>query len=129
MVKTKNCDNNDMHCDATNRECSYDGEPTPIYTWLSTSVHTGVSCQFKKRPIVALDAMTKLFGTSCVAANRECQMENSIIIWEGSVVTYCPYKKIITLDNFTLEPGFILYHKERQLALKLAMRFSEVFRG
>jgi hypothetical protein len=48
-------------------------------------------------------------------------MENSIIIWEGSVVIYCPYKKIITLDNFTLEPGFILYHKERQLALKLAI--------
>ena len=110
-----------MHCDSANRECTYDGT-TPIYSWLLTSVQTGVSCIVRKRPIVALDAQTKLLGTNCVAANQECEMENSIIVWESNVITYCLYRKVITLNNFTLEPGIILYHKERQLALKLAIQ-------
>ena len=58
LVTTRKCENREMHCDASGRECSHDGTPTPIYDWLSTSVQTGVSCHYRIRTIVAIDVMT-----------------------------------------------------------------------
>lgn len=121
MVLTKRCDNMDMTCDSTQRECVYDGTPTASFSWMSSSTQTGSICKFKKRPIVAKDDSTKLFGTNCVPSFPECHLPNSIIIWDIGIIDNCPYRKVITLSGFTLEPGQILYHREKQLAFKLAL--------
>lgn len=124
LMEAKRCDNMNMICDSMQRECAYDGTPEPDFNWLQSYTQTGSICKFKKRPIIAKDDSSKLFGTSCVASIPECHLEQSIVIWDPSIIDHCPYRNIITITGFTMEPGQILYHKERQLAFKLALPFK-----
>lgn len=49
------------------------------------SSKSGSICRFK-RPIVAENADTKLFGTSCVATIIEYHLDQLIVIWELEII-------------------------------------------
>ncbi|CAF1024056.1 unnamed protein product [Brachionus calyciflorus] len=91
MVKTKTCHGHGMRC--SDKDCEYDGSPNTRYSWLSTVTNTGTSCSFKKVDIKSKDPT---FNDGCESENLECDLGESILIWNADLVNSCPYRVFST---------------------------------
>ena len=81
-----------MICENSN--CWYTPTIKAEYKWWDTVVIKEESCKFHPKTIVAKDIKSNLFGTRCLPEDLECNLHDSIVIWEKSILHECPFNKI-----------------------------------
>ena len=121
MVKHQQCNGMPMNCDEGT--CIFDGTPPLKYVWMYGWSKDGIYCKTRPKLVIANTIQTKLFGKNCIAENGQCQLDNSIIIWNKTNYADCPMRKIVTL-NLTLFPNNVLYSNVSMLAFKINNNFE-----
>jgi hypothetical protein len=95
MVISKDCMGKKMICE--NEHCKYKEEPKETYNYWKTANEKIVNCEFHKTAIYATDQKEPLFENAqsrCLARDLYCLHENSITIWDESIIHKCPYYRI-----------------------------------
>ena len=102
MVATNKSGQETMKCEGT--VCEYESEIKPEFHWLSTRVTSGFRCKLTKRKIVAKDANTVVFD-KCLVSDLQCNLTSSIVIWQKSAISDCPYTLVSDLKRIDLLKG------------------------
>lgn len=93
------------NCD--NKVCSFAEGITPEYSWGQSIVKAGDACLFREKEIIAEDKNSFLFGTDCRGIDLHCQVGDSMVIWENSIVHNCPFRRIMKQVEFEVtDTGF-----------------------
>ena len=92
MIDSKMCGDNKMTCENSN--CWFTPTVTPDYKWWDTVTVKVESCKFHPKTIVAKDLKTSLFGTRCLPEDLECNLHDSIVVWEKNILHESPFNKI-----------------------------------
>ncbi|RNA35861.1 Transposon Ty3-I Gag-Pol poly [Brachionus plicatilis] len=88
--------------------CEFDENPIENFKWLSTVLTTGYYCRLQKTKI---RYKNKIFNEICNADNLECNLGDSILIWNKEIVNSCPYRLFSSLklnlpyDNILSNPS------------------------
>ncbi|RNA07249.1 hypothetical protein BpHYR1_025164 [Brachionus plicatilis] len=86
---------------------NFDENPIEYFKWLSTVLTTGYYCRLQK---TKLRYKNKIFNEICNADNLECNLGDSILIWNKKIVNSCPYRLFSSLklnlpyDNILSNP-------------------------
>ena len=106
MINTKRCDKDlDMSCDSDGCYGSYTPTRDGTESFWGTITKKGYTCWITNRVITAETIETKIFHSvngPCKATDLQCQMVDSIIIWNRNVFHRCPYEFV---DVFEFEVG------------------------
>ncbi|RNA14087.1 hypothetical protein BpHYR1_047806, partial [Brachionus plicatilis] len=98
----------DGHGYECNGNCEFDENPIENFKWLSTVLTTGYYCRLQKTKIIYKN---KIFNEICNADNLECNLGDSILIWNREIVNSCPYRLFSSLklnlpyDNIFSNPS------------------------
>ncbi len=118
MSETKKCRGKTMTC-PTHSSCKYVPQIIADYRWFSTTTVTDYECHFTSRIVNAKNRNDNIFDSSCKVRDLFCRQEESIIVWNSSVIHLCPFSKIIVMDfNYDAENS-IIYNKTDQLLFQL----------
>ena len=88
MIQSKMCQNQKMTCDGDT--CSGRIEPEEDSSFFRDIRNVGHSCVFTKRAVSAVKQDDPLFGQKCRASDEYCQLHDSIIVWDKSIIHICP---------------------------------------
>jgi len=117
MVLAQECGGNQMTCDSNG--CWYAPTAVPDYKYLRNVDVVVENCRFTTKLILAKDKNEKLFE-NCYVQDYFCNLHDSIIIWDKSVVHECPFEKVM-IEEFNSSNQMIwnpnkhyLFQKTRQ---------------
>jgi len=118
LINENLCDGSPMTC--KEKTCFLDKTPKETYTWLGTTTEVGYKCIVKPRATIAKNAEDYLFGEKCKITEKNCQLQNSVIVWEDDVITssHCPYSYITSNDFIRLQQS-VLYDELNARAFKI----------
>jgi len=118
MSATKQCRGKVMTC--SNRStCKYKPHIAADYRWFSTTTVTDYECHFTSRIVNAKKVNDTVFDSLCRVRDLFCRLEESIIVWNASVIHLCPFSKIIVMDfNYDSENS-IVYNRTEPLLFQL----------
>jgi hypothetical protein len=103
MASTKRCGENLMNCNGDH--CNYVETPIEDYSIFGPIIVHTTNCRTHRRTITAENADAHLFGTSCKVSDLSCKLPESIIVWDKSVIKYCPFRRIIKNTEFQYVDG------------------------
>ena len=125
-MKTKRCViegkhfqfNKRMSCD--HQGCSIEDFPEERFNWLETNRLHGIKCSFHKASIMAKDEVSKLYyNEQCNVKDFHCDLGDSILVWNNSVINSCPFNKIKGIKGrFTYEDNLFLFNNESNIVLQ-----------
>ncbi len=118
MSKTKQCKGKTMICPLPSR-CKYIPQITADYKWFSTTTVTEYECHITPRTLSAKKLDDNLFGTMCKAKDLYCRLDDSIMVWDESVMHKCPFSKIVQMEfKFNIENA-VAYNMTEKLLFQL----------
>jgi hypothetical protein len=118
MSETKKCRGKTMTC-PTHSSCKYTPQIIADYRWFSTTTVTDYECHFSSRIINAKKLDDNMFDSLCKARDTFCRLEDSIIVWNKSVIHLCPFSNIMEIDfNYDAEYN-IVYNMTENLLFQL----------
>jgi len=118
MSETKKCRGKTMTC-PTHSSCKYTPQLIADYRWFSTTKVTDYECHFSSRIINAKKLDDNMFDSLCKARDTFCRLEDSIIVWNKSVIHLCPFSNIMEIDfNYDAEYN-IVYNMTENLLFQL----------
>ena len=95
MVETKICRGNKMNCNGNT--CKFHGEPLEEFSYGRTRHFQNFSCSIVPRYLKAESEKSHLFGKLCTVNDEQCNLDDSILIWDKNKVLHaCPFKVITT---------------------------------
>jgi hypothetical protein len=108
MVKNKKCEMNQMSCNENNGnlKCDYEVKLNASYSWMSSIYMSTVNCKIRSRKI----AQNKHTINNCDLKSKECELDQSILVWNNDVYDNCNYEKIKELQVVNL--GNELYQEK-----------------
>ena len=95
MVETRRCNNKEMICE--NNKCSHKGIfSITDFKWNENIIDETFDCMFKPILIQTESLTKKIFNsnTNCKATNLYCQLYDSTVIWNRTIVKHCELEKI-----------------------------------
>ena len=104
MIESHKCNSHQMKCSEDG--CSFDELPEGEYAWFQDVKLTSVNCKLHRRKVQGEKNTSRLFSnsrSSCLAPDLNCQMPNSIIVWQASDVKQFMYSYIHRGNNYTLK--------------------------
>lgn len=119
MIESDKCGDLIMNC--TNKDDCYYEEPRHSKDdprWWSITTPTQRVCSYKKTIILAKTNDTKVFKNAkngCTAFDLECNLENSIIIWNKDIVKECMFESVLYVTDLMLtsEGTSLLYESKK----------------
>ena len=102
LNKTRKCKGNNMECDGD--YCSYTSNPQPIFKWFSDVTTVTYSCTLSRKLITAKTIHDHVFNLNCLAADKQCKMHDSIVVWDDSAFHKCPLY-LISQEKFEIHLG------------------------
>ncbi len=99
MVKYNKCYGKTMSCNKNNI-CTYNENVEPEFSWATTVEKSNYHCMVRQKRIEAEDKSSFVFNTQCKAYDYHCNLGNSVVIWDSSIVHNCPFKRVIKHEEF-----------------------------
>jgi hypothetical protein len=115
MVMNKQCDGIQMDCD--NEYCSYNSNPMAIFNWMTTRTNTTYSCTTSPKLITANTLNDIIFDAKCKVSDRQCYVQDSIIVWDATIYHECPLY-LISQESFTVQPNSDILVSNNTIALQ-----------
>ncbi len=118
MSIAKQCRGNAMSC-SNPSTCKFRPHIVADYKWFSTTTVTEYECHFESRLINAKNVNDNMFESPCKAKDTFCRLQDSIVVWNISVIHLCPFSKIIEME-FNYDAAYnIVFNKTEQLLFQL----------
>ena len=115
MVKTKKCKDSSMECEG--EYCSFASNPLPTFRWMTEMKIEIFSCSTSPKLITAHSPNDYLFNGKCKVLDRECSLQDSIIIWDATLYHECPLYKI-NQEVFTIQENSDVLVSNNGIALQ-----------
>lgn len=106
LTKEKLCNNIPMQCQS-NKSCHYIEPRRQEYPlWIGKNKHVYYECQFNERLVTAINKYNKVpvFHDAvgpCNIKSGVCFLPKSTVVWKTKNSAYCPFEKVITLQDAT----------------------------
>jgi hypothetical protein len=120
MIESHRCNDQPMICD--NEKCFYKGSfRLTDYYWNQDKSDEYYDCQFNKIKILTDNTETQIFKSvsgECKAFSLYCQLYDSIVIWNNSIIDTCGLNIIHSGYNYSFKNN-IVYSKKENLLFQL----------
>ena len=108
MVKNKKCGEEDLVCNIDG--CRYMFEPKDdesYWSYFSTTdpIITFRTCRINFKTIISHSLNDMVFSHNCYLKNYVCILENSIVVWDKSIINECAFVNVLNA-TFRLEGKF-----------------------
>lgn len=122
MIKSKSCHGNEMKC--IGNTCNY----KKIRIIDDENKYFGYQCSYKEVYIQHENINAPLFASGCNAQAYSCNLHDSIIIWNRSIVNTYPYAwtNIYEMNQYQISNETIFYDEKNYLLFKLTGRTVNV---
>jgi hypothetical protein len=122
MIRSKSCHGNEMKC--IGNTCNY----KKIRIIDNSNKYFGYQCSVKEITILHTTLNEPLFASGCNAQAYSCNLHDSIIIWNRSIVNTYPYAwtNIYEMNQYQISNETIFYDEKKHLLFKLTGRTVNV---
>ena len=116
MIRSNKCKDDIMKCEEGH--CAHHAIIKAEAGWLSEKTFESYSCFISPKIVSGKHKDSHVFNSICKASDRECKLQDSVVVWESGIVYKCGLNWIDKYDFKFSEP-FIISHDTR-----LAFQFT-----